>query len=269
MIVAVSEERSLLPGGGQNYGKLRRDGDTVVRPVGEHSPSVQAFLRHLEAQGFDGAPRVLHSSPTEEVLGFIEGDVPVPPEPPAGGWPVVSEARAASVGDLLRRFHGAARTFVPPESARWNGGVRAADANFPVCHNDPVVGNIVFRDQRAVALIDFDFARPNDPLRDLAAAAQHWVPLADPDDFLGESGAWSASRRLMAMCESYGLAPSHIPGVLDLVDSYLERGRRGVLARVQAGQERFIAYWKAGLGDRLERALIWLRANRSDLAGPG
>jgi thiamine kinase-like enzyme len=42
-----------------------------------------------------------------------------------------------------------------------------------VCHNDPVVGNIVPRGKVAVALIDSDFAGPNDPLRDLAIAAQH------------------------------------------------------------------------------------------------
>jgi hypothetical protein len=52
---------------------------------------------------------------------------------------------------------------------------------------------------------------------------------------------------------------------LDLVDDYLERGRHGVLPRVEAGQERFVAYWDAGLGDRLERALQWFRAERDPL----
>jgi len=53
--------------------------------------------------------------------------------------------------------------------------------------------------------------------------------------------------------------------VIDLVDTYLERGHEGVRARVEAGQQRFIAYWEAGLGERLARALDWLRAERRAL----
>ena len=36
-----------------------RVGRTVRRPVRPHTPAVHALLRHLEAVGFDGAPRVL------------------------------------------------------------------------------------------------------------------------------------------------------------------------------------------------------------------
>ncbi len=68
----------VLAGGGQNYGRLRRRGAGVVRPVGAHSPYVHSFLRYLRSQGFDGAPEVLRGWPTEEVLGFIDGDVPGP-----------------------------------------------------------------------------------------------------------------------------------------------------------------------------------------------
>lgn len=261
----MQDERHPLAGGGQNYGCLRRLGDTVIRPAGEHSPAVHAFLRHLEAQGFNGAPHVVSASPAEEVLSFIEGEVPVPPEPPEGGWPVVSETRAASVADLLARFHAAARDFVPPAGAHWNGGFSAGLEPLMVCHNDPAVGNVVFRGDHAVGLIDFDFAGPNDPLRDLAIAVQHWVPLADPTDLLDPPTGWSATSRLAAMCDSYGLDDRSVGRLLDLVDLYLERGRQGVLARVQAGQERFIAYWNAGLGDRLERALTWLRSQRASL----
>ena len=36
-----------------------RVGDTVRRPVGRWTPAVHSLLRHLEAVGFEGAPRVL------------------------------------------------------------------------------------------------------------------------------------------------------------------------------------------------------------------
>ena len=256
-----------LPGGGENYGRLRREGHGILRPVGEHSPALHGFLRHLERKGFDGAPRVLRVSPTEEVLSFIDGEVPAPPEPPAGGWTVVSDARAASVGELLKRFHGAAVTFPPPSDALWRGGFTPGCEWSAVCHNDPVVGNIVFRGEVAIALIDFDFAGPNEPLRDVAIAAQHWVPLADPADLIGGDARWDPVRRLSAMTDGYQLPHHRRVRLLDLVDDYLEVGRRGVLARVEAGQERFVAFWEAGLGDRLQRALVWLRSEREALEG--
>jgi thiamine kinase-like enzyme len=116
-----------------------------------------------------------------------------------------------------------------------------------------------------VALIDFDFAGPNDPLRDLAIAAQHWVPLADPTDMTGLPAGWSPTDRFRAMNEAYRLPPGESGRLLDLVEVYLERGHNGVLARVEAGEERFVAYWHAGLGDRLQRALMWLRSERHAL----
>ena len=76
---------------------------------------------------------------------------------------------------------------------------------------------------------------------------------------------WSPTGRLVAMCDSYGVGTQDLDRLFDLVDAYLERGRAGVLARVEAGQERFVAYWNSGLGDRLERALVWLREERRGL----
>ena len=260
----MTEDSTVLPGGGDHHGEVRRAGDTVVRPTGPHSATVHAFLRHLKASAFDGAPRVVSLSPDKEVLSFIVGEVPAPPEPPADGWVVVPDEQARSVGALLARFHRAARTFSIPAGAHWKGGFTPGLRHTVVCHNDPVVGNVVFRDGYAVALIDFDFAGPNDPLRDLAIAVQHWVPLGDPSDLLGASGS-SPFERLDATCRAYGLPATRRGRLLDLVDSYLERGRDGVSARVRAGDGRFVAYWAAGLGDRLTRALVWLRRERASL----
>jgi hypothetical protein len=126
---SVSDDETLLEGGGDHHGRLRRFGDKVVRPSGRHSSAVHAFLQHLEAGRFDGAPRAVSLTSTEEVLTFVKGDVPVPPEPPADGWIVVPDEQAASVGSLLARFHGAARTFPVPKGANWQppgGGTRGS-----------------------------------------------------------------------------------------------------------------------------------------------
>jgi Ser/Thr protein kinase RdoA (MazF antagonist) len=60
--------------------------------------------------------------------------------------------------------------------------VPAAFANTGVIgHNDVDFGNIVFRDQRAAALIDFDFAGPSDLVWEAAVAAYYLVPLGKAD----------------------------------------------------------------------------------------
>ena len=53
--------------------------------------------------------------------------------------------------------------------------------------------------------------------------------------------------------------------VLMRAATYLERGRRGVERRVEMGEQAFVDYRQAGLGDRLIRAAEWVRA-RTTLA---
>jgi hypothetical protein len=80
----------------------------------------------------------------EELPSFIEGAVPAPPEPPDDGWPIVSDARAAGVADLLAGLDAIAHSFVPSPDARWNTGFSPAVEHVVVCQNDPVLGNVRF-----------------------------------------------------------------------------------------------------------------------------
>jgi hypothetical protein len=73
-------ERAWLPGGKQRRlggGTLTpvvRVGDTVRRPTGRWSWAVHALLLHLEAVGFERAPRLLGIDDAgREVLSFLPG----------------------------------------------------------------------------------------------------------------------------------------------------------------------------------------------------
>ena len=89
--------------------------DTVRRPTGPWTTTIHALLRHLEAAGFDGAPRVFGTDEQgREILEYLPG---------AMAWPEMGElanddglARAA---DLLRRYHEAVADFVVPSDAVW------------------------------------------------------------------------------------------------------------------------------------------------------
>jgi len=50
-----------------------------------------------------------------------------------------------------------------------------------VCHNDIGPGNIIWRGGEPVALIDWDFAGPGDPLDDASYLAFCAVPMLDDD----------------------------------------------------------------------------------------
>ncbi len=98
-----------LAGGMGSGGAVVRVGDTVRRPIRPQSEAVALFLRHLEAVGFEGAPRHLGADDRgREVLTWIEGDVGVPPFP---AW-VADEQLLLGVARLQRALHQAASTFV-------------------------------------------------------------------------------------------------------------------------------------------------------------
>jgi hypothetical protein len=73
-----------------------------------NSPFVHALLRHFEAVGFEGAPRLLGiDQQGREMLSFIEGDVFVSPESAQDPVAILSDAKLVSAARLIRRFHDA------------------------------------------------------------------------------------------------------------------------------------------------------------------
>ena len=123
---------------------------------------------------------------------------------------MLTDEALVSVADLLRRYHRAVASFDPAGYA-WPRPVPARYRTGLVSHNDVYPANVVFRDGRAVALIDFDLAGPGSAAWDFAAAARSFVPLLDEADvtdsrqgralerfrvFLAASGLTRAARLL-------------------------------------------------------------------------
>jgi Phosphotransferase enzyme family len=172
-----------LSGGRMTSGIVRR-GDRLLRPMGPWSPAVHEYLRHLEAAGFNGSPRVLGIEGDREVLTFIEGDVANDPQwQPGHGHRLPPYARTEralrGAAQLIRKLHEAASSFRPAiTSYRFRSGPpRAGEI---ISHGDLGPWNTVYRDGIPVAFIDWDAAQPVDPLADLAEAAWTFIPLAPP-----------------------------------------------------------------------------------------
>lgn len=180
-----------------------RDGDVVVRATGPWSSSVHALLRHLEAADFEASPRVIgdgHDNQGRETLSYIEGEFVHP-----RAW---SDAGIAELGHVLRRFHDATATFVPPQDATWQPWFARSnrpDAIFG--HGDLGPWNIVTRDGRPVGFIDWEFAGPIDRLDEVAQVGWLNAQLHD-DDVAARNRLPSAAQRahqLRLFVDGYGL----------------------------------------------------------------
>lgn len=184
-----------------------RIGDTVRRPAGVWSHSVDALLRHLNEVGYQGAPRTLgFDEQGRHVLEYVEGEVCMPFEPSDH----LSAARR--VGALIRDFHDASAEFTPPSDAQWNV-VIDPDAKDLIVHHDLAPWNLVLGPHRCV-FIDWDAAGPGSRLWDLAYAAHGFIPLT-PD-----TPSVTAGLRLAALADGYRLDER---GRSDLADVLVPR----------------------------------------------
>lgn len=242
----------VLHGGFANEGQVARVGDHVIRPANPHSRTVHALLRHLRAVGFEGASEPVAVEGDRERLVFVPGDVSCPPHQP---W-ARSGPSLASVAHLLRRYHDAAETFVPPPDATWSDEMAdPSGVHEVVCHNDVCLENVVFRDGHAVALLDFDFAAPGRRMWGLASFARMCIPLEAPEDG-GPPDPFTALRQV---ADAYGRRD----GLLDAVGRQMASTGEFVRRRMERGEPAFARLWEqTGGAARYERRRAWFAANR-------
>ncbi|MFI7338576.1 phosphotransferase [Streptomyces sp. NPDC050085] len=261
----------LLTGGVANAGAVFRRGEAVERPAPPNAEALHAHLLALRRRGFDGAPTPLGRSADgdRERLSYVPGDVALPPFP---GWAMTDEA-LRSVGVLLRRMHDAATEF--PADADWSRDFADPAGGSVLCHNDVCPENVVFRDGRAVALIDFDAAAPGRPVWDVALTARYWVPMIDPVSAAASyPEGLDAPRRLAVLADAYGLSAPDRAVLPAVVSEAVAVCRAFVERRVADGDPAFgkVLAERGGWGwwDRVQGWLVERRADFEEaLARPG
>lgn len=221
--LSVSQEE-VLSGG--NTTVVIRVGDTVRRPAGPWTPAVHHLLKHVASVGFTGVPRVLGIDDSgREVLEFVDGEVgTLSPEEPLPTWFRTAEASRA-VGAWIRAFQAAQRGFVPEPAHPWRRapGTRLA-AGKVVVHHDVSPYNTVRRPDGSLVVLDWDFARPGDPIEDAAWAAWRWAPLMAGDRWHAEYGVEADEdieerqrRNLAALLDGYGPSRSQRESLADAI----------------------------------------------------
>jgi len=247
-----------LAGGTANRGLVQRIGTTVRRPRAPAAAATHALLAHLATAGFDGAPRLIAADSSTETLTYINGRAAVPPLP----GDLLTDMALASVAELLRRYHQAVATF-DPAGYCWPRRLPARYTTQLVSHNDVHPANLIFRDGRAAALIDFDLAGPGSASWDLAAAARHWCPLYDERDVC-DSRQGQALRRFRLLLDAYGLTAAQRREVAGAVLANHDWSCAIITDAVGQGHPGFIDFWNHLSGTML-RARRWCETHQRDL----
>jgi Phosphotransferase enzyme family len=256
-----------LLGGDVTEGVVRV-GRTVRRPVRPHTPAVHALLRHLEAAGFDGAPRVLGiDAKNREVLTYLPGVVTRRLVPRV----ITADSTLVSLATLQLRYHQAVAGFDPPYGAQWDGEVtRFVDGPSDIiCHCDVNLENVIFRPGRdgpqPYAFIDFDLARPGTRLVDIIQTLRYWAPIADPADRIPALRNADAPARIAIFCEAYGLSGTERARLVPVASRWLCRSRTTIAERGRTRGGAWARMLNAGVGDRLLRSAVWLQRNRAEI----
>ncbi|MFI1226979.1 MULTISPECIES: phosphotransferase [unclassified Streptomyces] len=256
----VDREPEVLTGGLANAGAVLRHGDTVERPAPPHVALLHTHLRALRGQGFDGLPVPLgvSASGRRERLSYVHGEVAVPPHP---DWTWTDEV-LHSVGALLRRMHDTAAAVPFDRAAGWPADLADPEgATAPgalICHNDVCLENVVFRDGRAAALIEFDLASPGRPVWDVAMTARYWAPMR------GRPGL-DPAHRLRVLADGYGLGRADRAALPPTIEQATAVCRAFVERRVARGDAVYTAaYEKSGRAE-WDRHQAWLADHRRAL----
>jgi hypothetical protein len=265
----ADQDEIALAGGDVTEGVVRV-GDTVRRPVGPHSPLVHALLRHLESVGFEGAPRFLGIDGSgREVLSYIDGEVAGRPRPP---W-IADETRLASVGRLIRAYDDAAASFTPPPGALPDTkpagpqGIPPAPAYPPelIGHVDITPENVIFRNGRAYALIDFDLAKPATRADEMFNALLWWAPLSDPRDVDPLLQHVDVPRRSRILADAYGLSGTDRERIMEVAVLRTRRSWYLMKQRAETYGGGWQRMWDEGVGDVIKRREAWLDRHAATL----
>jgi Phosphotransferase enzyme family len=252
-----------VPLGGGSVSTVVRVGDTVRRAQSRWSAAVADLLRHLEAAGFDGAPRYLGvDDQGREVLTWIEGTPATMP------WPaeLLNLRGVRDLGLLLRRFHDAVASYQPPAKAEWWIGERRVQPGEIVIHGDLGPWNTIWRDGQPVAFIDWDFAEPAQPVADLAEMAFFVIPMRDDKHSVacGFGGPVDRRTRLWTLCDAYGF--DDVSAVVDQVESYWELEIARTTEFGPKGIHPWAGFLARGLPQGERQLLDWVRRHRGEFA---
>lgn len=200
------------------------------------------------------APRLVGTDGDADLLSFIPGA-----SGPDGWAPATTAEGLAAAARLLRSYHDAVRDWRPEREPVWfDGSIGTGGPGQLILHGDFGPWNIVWDGNTPVGLLDFEYARPGDPLDDVAYACEYFVPFRDDAECL----RWlrypeppDRRRRLLLFAEAYGL--SSADGLVDRVIAVQTEMCVLVSRLADRGLPRQVEMVAAGYLDELQARIDW------------
>lgn len=232
----------------------------VRRPAGPATATVHSYLRHLRARGLSCVPEPLGVQDGVELLRTLDG------EGGGEGWyHKHTDEGLTSAARLLRDVHDAGRDWVPPADAVWGAPPREG-ADVVACHGDPGPWNFLWRDRRAVGLVDWDYLHPAPRTDDVAYALLWFAPLRTDEMAL----AWrhfpqvpDRSSRVRAFLDAYGPAGTRVEDVVDEVVACVARTAALELDLARRGGEPQRSWGADGSQEAAAAEIRWLHEHRA------
>lgn len=180
--------------------QVYRVGNTIHRPAQPWSPSIHAFLIHLEKKGLP-VPHPYGIDGAEEIIEYVEGEQVHPHK-----W---TDEALFQIGELAAQLHAAAADFPIASSVQWNPWYLREIGNEKriCCHGDFAPWNIITENGFPKVIIDWEMAGPLDPMVELARICWLFPQLVD-DDLQALYDLPSPEKRaeqVRIICDGYGL----------------------------------------------------------------
>ena len=249
----------VLEGGGRTL--VTRQDNVVFREAKPWTTSIHLLLKHLEDAGFAESPRIAGSGFDErgrETLTHVDGEFVHP-----GPW---SDEALIQVGQILHRLHDTTVSFVPPVDAIWQPWFlrQLGGESCVIGHGDFAPWNTVTRAAMPIAIIDWEYAGPLDPLVELARVCWLFPQLHDDDiaQRVGLPPLETRIRQLRLLVDAYGLSKAQRQGLFDLIVEVAvsETAQEAIEANITPSSQGLL--W--GLAWRA-RAAAWMLRHRSSI----
>jgi thiamine kinase-like enzyme len=240
----MQHEQEVLDGGWGKDSKPVKIGPTVHRQPSEQSSYVHQVLQLLERVNFEWAPRFLGMDEQgREVLSFIDGYVPHGQEVPQQTW---SLETMQDVFHHIRQLHDL------------TSGSELAKGQECICHGDLSYANTVYRDGKAIAFIDWDWAHPGQRIDDVAYGFLEYLSIGE---FEGGGAPAERARLSSELAYAYGLDTSQRRAIPARMLDLLLGTRDKQLQAVKKGSPSAIRLAEAGVSGHMLKRHAWLQAN--------
>jgi len=150
------DNEEIILGGGRTTTGVVRIGNTVRKPVKKNSEYARQVLQFLERKHFKHSQRYRgKDEENREIFAYVEGFIPA-------DLGDTTDIQLQSFMKIVREFHDISQDFVKSDT-------------LVLCHDDLSPCNVVFRDDRPIAIIDWNDVHPDERWQDLTYILWLWI----------------------------------------------------------------------------------------------